>query len=95
MQYSSNGYHEFLSKNNIISFISKPGCPYDNSCVENFFATTKRECLNRRRYDKMEEIENDIFEYIQIFYNRKRIHSTLGYMSPVDYRRMKEGGISA
>jgi len=43
----------------------------------------------------MEEIENDIFEYIQIFYNRKRIHSTLGYMSPVDYRRMKEGGISA
>jgi putative transposase len=94
VQYSSNGYHAFLSENDIISSMSKPGCPYDNSCVESFFATTKRECLNRRRYDTMEEIENDIFEYIQIFYNRKRIHSTLGYMSPVDYRRMKEGGIS-
>jgi len=94
-QYSSNGYHDYLSENDIISSMSKPGCPYDNSCVVSFFATTKRECLNRRRYDTMEEIENDIFEYIQIFYNRKRIHSTLGYMSPVDYRRMKEGGISA
>ncbi|KAF0223844.1 MAG: hypothetical protein FD133_1215 [Erysipelotrichaceae bacterium] len=43
----------------------------------------------------MEEIENDIFEYIQIFYNRKRIHSTLGNLRPDDYRHMKECRISA
>jgi len=40
----------------------------------------------------MEEIESDLFEYIQIFYNQKRIYSSLGYLSPVEYRRRKEGG---
>ncbi len=94
VQYSRNGYHDFLSENNTISSMSKPVCLYDNSCVESFFATTKRECINRKAYDTMEEIENDLFEYIQIFYNRKRIHSSLGYLSPVEYCRRKEGGIS-
>jgi len=91
-QYSSVGFCQYLQEHKIQGSMSKAGCPYDNSCVESFFATTKRECINRRAYDTMEKIESDLFEYIQIFYNRKRIHSSLGYLSPVEYRRRKEGG---
>lgn len=70
--------------------MSKPGCPFDNSCVESFFATTKKECIYRKNYGTMDEVERDMFEYIELFYNRKRIHSTLGYLSPVEYRMRKE-----
>lgn len=91
-QYSSIGFNQYLKEHRIQGSMSKAGCPYDNSCVESFFATTKRECISRKAYDTMEEIERDLFEYIQIFYNRKRIHSSLGYLSPVEYRRRKEGG---
>jgi transposase InsO family protein len=85
-QYTSAGYRKMLEENNIISSMSRPGCPCDNSPVESLFATMKKELIYRKNYDRIEEVENDIFEYIEIFYNRKRIHSTLGYMSPVEYR---------
>lgn len=85
-QYSSKGYREMLEKNSIISSMSRPGCPYDNSCSESFFATIKKERIYRRKYATMEEVRRDLFQYIEIFYNRKRMHSVLGYMSPVAYR---------
>ena len=66
--------------------MSKAGCPFDSSCVESFFATTKKECIYRKSYATMEDVENDMFQYIELFYNRKRIHSTLGYLSSVEYR---------
>lgn len=66
--------------------MSRPGCPYDNSCVESFFATLKKECVYRRTYVTMNEVKADLFRYIELFYNRKRMHSVLGYMSPVEYR---------
>ena len=56
---------------------SKPGCPYDNSCVESLFASLKKEKINRRKYDTIEEVKKDVFWYIEIFYHRKRRHSTL------------------
>jgi len=94
-QYSSSGFAEMLIQNKIQGSMSKAGCPYDNSCVESFFATTKKECIYRREYSTMEEIEQDLFAYIQLFYNRKRIHSTLGYLSPVEYRLRSQGGETA
>lgn len=93
-QYSSIGYSKMLLDNGIISSMSKAGCPFDNSCVESFFATTKKECIYRKSYATMEEVVRDLFEYIELFYNRKRIHSTLGYMSPVEYR-ISTGGKKA
>lgn len=75
-----------LAENGIISSMSRPGCPYDNSCVESFFATTKKECIYRKKYATMEEVKYDLFDYIEMFYNRKRMHSVLNYMSPVEYR---------
>ena len=66
--------------------MSRPGSPYDNPCVECFFATLKKEQIYKRKYDTREEVHRDVFEYIELFYNRKRMHSHLGYMSPVEYR---------
>lgn len=94
-QYSSSGFGQYLQQLQIQGSMSKAGCPYDNSCVESFFASTKKECIHRRSYDTMEEIEQEMFEYINLFYNRKRLHSTLGYLSPVEYRRRREGGFQA
>lgn len=73
-------------RNGITGSMSRAACPYDNSCVESFFASLKKGRIYRRSYGTMEEIRADMFQYIELFYNRKRLHSTLGYMSPVDYR---------
>ncbi len=54
--------------------------------MESFFATVKKECLYLRKYATIDEVKKDIFEYMEMFYNRKRMHSYLGYMSPVEYR---------
>jgi transposase InsO family protein len=51
--------------------------------MESFFAGLKKEFTRRRKYATIEEVKRDMFEYIELFYNRKRLHSTLGYMSPV------------
>ena len=87
-QYASKGFQEMLDKHGIKGSMSRPACPYDNSCVESFFATLKKEQIYKKKYDTMEEVRRDMFEYIELFYNRKRMHSHLGYMSPVEYRLM-------
>ena len=69
--------------------MSKAGYPYDNSAMESFFASLKEEFFYRREYATIDDVERDLFYYIEVFYNRKRLHSSLGYMSPVAYR-MKE-----
>ena len=90
-QYSSKGYHKMLKEHNITGSMSRPGCPYDNSCMESFFATLKKERIYRREYGTMEDVQRDMFRYIELFYNRKRLHSVLGYMSPVSYRLEYDG----
>lgn len=71
-QYSSKGYQQLLEENGITGSMNRPGCPYDNACVESFFASLKKEKIYRRRYGTMEEVKKDIFWYIEMFYNRKR-----------------------
>ena len=65
--------------------MSRTGNCWDNACVESFFGTLKRERVYQRRYVTREEARQDIFEYMEVFYNRQRRHSTLGYDSPVEY----------
>ncbi len=65
--------------------MSGRGNCYDNACVESFFATLKTERVYRRRYSTRSEARHDLFEYIEVFYNRKRRHSLLGDISPADY----------
>ena len=76
------------------TYAKQAGCPYDNSCMESFFASLKKEYFYRREYATIDDVRRDLFYYIEIFYNRKRLHSSLGYMSPVAYR-IKQMGLSA
>ena len=85
-QYNSESYQRMLRENGIRQSMSRAGCPYDNACSESFFATVKKECIYLKNYATIDEIKADVFTYIELFYNRKRMHSYLGYMSPVEYR---------
>ena len=66
---------------------SKGDC-FDNAVAESFFATVKKELINRRSWPSKAELRTEVFDYIETFYNRERRHSTLGQRSPADYERL-------
>ncbi|UIP91698.1 IS3 family transposase [Wolbachia pipientis] len=81
-QYTSKNYQNLLAIKNIVPSMSHKGCCYDNSFVESFFSSLKRELLiNTAKYSK-QCIKTAIFEYIEIFYNKQRRHSTINYCIP-------------
>lgn len=86
-EYTNNEYQNILKNHGIISSMSRSGNCYDNAVAESFFKTIKVELAKKQRFNTIEEARAAIFEYIEIFYNRKRLHSTLGYVSPVEYER--------
>ena len=71
--------------------MSGQGNCYENACVESFFATLKRERVSRRRYLTRAAARADLFDYIEVFYNRQRRHSLLQYQSPAAYERILNG----
>ena len=81
-QYASTDYRKKLKEYHMIRSMSRRGNCYDNACIESFHSILKRELIYRRRFHTKEEVENHLFRYIEFFYNRKRIHSKLGYLSP-------------
>ncbi len=83
--YASAAYQRLLEEYQIRGSMSRKGNCYDNACVESFFASLKNELVNEQRYRGRQQAKVSIFEYIEVFYNRKRRHSTLGYMSPLDF----------
>ena len=72
----------------MIPSMSRKGNCWDNAPMESFFATLKKDIVHRRQYETRAEAQQEIFEYIELFYNNKRRHSGLNYMSPRDYERM-------
>jgi transposase InsO family protein len=84
-QYAATSYQRLLGEHGITSSMSRKGNCWDNACVESFFGTLKRELVYHRHYATRDEATLDIFEYIEVFYNRRRRHSTLGYDSPAEY----------
>ena len=86
-QYTSRSFQRCLDSHGIVQSVSRPGTPLDNAVAESFFKTLKRELVEGRGYRTRDEAEQDIFKYIELYYNRVRMHSTLGYMSPVEYER--------
>jgi transposase InsO family protein len=66
---------------------SKGDC-FDNAVAESFFATLKKELINRRSWPSKAELRTEVFDYIEVFYNRERRHSTLGQRSPADYEKL-------
>lgn len=84
-RYASNDYQQILKDNKITCSMSRKGNCYDNAVMESFFATLKQELVYHRQYQTRNEAKQDIFEYIQVWYNRKRRHSALGYLSPEQF----------
>ena len=67
--------------------MSRKGNCYDNAPIESFFGTLKTELVHHRHYATRAEAKTDIFEYIEVFYNRQRRHSTIGYQTPLGYEK--------
>ena len=84
-QYAATRYQHLLTTHGITPSMSRTGNCWDNACVESFFGTLKRELVYHRHYATRDEATQDIFEYIEVFYNRKRRHSTLGYDTPAEF----------
>ena len=86
-QYASNEYQHLLMDAGGHCSMSRKGNCYDNAVVESFFASLKRERVYQRNYRTRLEAQQDLFHYIEVWYNRKRRHSTLGYRSPEQYEQ--------
>ena len=90
-QFTSDDFGDICRDNKIECSMSARGSCYDNAVVESFFASLKRERCKRTKYKTREHAKADIFDYIERFYNRKRTHSYLGYVSPVQYEKQAVG----
>lgn len=85
-QYVSKDYKDTLGVSFIRSY-SRKGNPWDNACIESFHALIKREWLNKHYFKNIMSARKAVFEYIEVFYNPKRIHSSLGYQTPKEYEK--------
>ena len=88
-QFACNDFREQLATFQMIQSMSGKGNCYDNAVAESFFGTLKKELVYHRNYKTRREARQSIFEYIEIFYNRKRMHSFLGNMSPEQFTKLK------
>ena len=89
-QYASTDYQELLHRAGLICSMSRKGDCWDNAPVESFFATLKKELVHRGRFSSRSEARTAIFHYIEAFYNVRRKHSSLGYLSPAGFEAKLE-----
>jgi len=87
-QYASDSHRSILTQHHIKQSMSRKGNCWDNAVAESFFHSIKTESIHHHRFKTREEARHVIFEYIEVFYNRVRIHSTNNYLSPVDYESL-------
>lgn len=84
-QYASNLFRKLLREKGFTQSMSRSGDCWDNAPAESFFGTLKTELIADRVYDSRQEAVQAIFEYIEVFYNRQRKHSSIGYMTPAQF----------
>ncbi len=89
VQYACNSYQRLLQRNHFVCSMSRKSDCWDNSPAESFFSTLKIECTNNRMFLTRAQAKRKIFEYIKIYYNRKRSHSSIGYMSPENFEKLR------
>ena len=87
-QYACHQYQDILQEHGMIPSMSRKGDCWDNAVVERFFRSLKSEHTNHRRYSTREAARQDVINYIEMFYNSRRLHSYLGYVSPVEYEKL-------
>jgi putative transposase len=85
VQYASDDYQHLLARHGITASMSGRGDCYDNAMMESFWATLKTELVHHQKYATRQQACQSIFEYVEVFYNRKRLHSSLGYLSPESF----------
>ena len=86
-QYTSEQFQQLLAHHGVTCSMSRSGDCWDNAAMESFFSTLKIERTHRNNYRTRDEAKADVFDYIERFYNPRRRHSTLGYLSPADFER--------
>ena len=90
-QFSSDDFARWCKDHQLIPSMSRRGNCYDNAVAESFFSSLKKERIKRKIYSTREEAKSEIFEYIEVFYNRKRRHSHLNQLSPVEFEKLQIG----
>lgn len=95
VQYACDAYQAVLARHGLQTSMSRRGNCYDNAMAESFFGTLKTELVHHQRYTTREAARQSLFEYIEVFYNRRRRHSSLGYMSPWEYEQNLIAGAQA
>ena len=86
-QYASESHRTILKDHGIIQSMSRKGNCWDNAVAESFFHTLKTELTNHHQFENQQEVKNIIFEYIEVFYNRIRIHYANNYLAPVEFEK--------
>ena len=85
MQFASAAYRQVLAQHGLVASMSRKGNCYDNAFIESFWSSLKYEVVYHRRFATRAEARASIFDYIEAFYNRTRLHSSLGYLSPLSF----------
>src|SRR3990167_6676175 len=93
-QYTSHQFRELLAAWGVEQSLSRPRQCWDNAVAEIFFATLKTELAYRQSWPTLAAARTAVFEYIEVFYNRRRLHSSLGYRTPVEYEASRIPGSS-
>ena len=91
VQYAAEPYRQVLERHGITQSMSRRGNCLDNAPMESFFASLKKEQVHHARFRTREEAKAAVFDYIEVFYNRQRLHSALGYRTPLEARASMEG----
>ncbi|WP_425415776.1 transposase [Orenia metallireducens] len=86
-QYTSSAYRNKVKELRLVQSFSGKGNPYDNACIESFHSILKKEEVNHKLYKFFKEVNLAIFEFIEAWYNRTRIHGSIDYMIPDEYER--------
>jgi transposase InsO family protein len=84
-QYTSERFQKLMSDHGVVCSMSRSGNVWDNAAMESFFSSLKTERTARKMYRTRDQAKADVFDYIECFYNPKRRHSTIGYLSPVEF----------
>ena len=90
VQYASKDFRSLLSRHKAVQSMSRRGDCWDNAVAESFFHSFKVEAIHGLSFNTRREVEQEVFDYIERFYNKERKHSTLGYLSPENFERVKQ-----
>jgi putative transposase len=90
VQYACDNFQNLLKDNGIVCSMSRKGNCWDNACMESFFGSLKMEWIRDKKYSGFDDAKKDVFKYVEMFYNRRRRHASLDYLSPAAYEELNE-----